>query len=259
MFNDTRHFPPALNIRSPSHPRDWKRTLAAADLRQTDFSRFRRESASRRPLPDHQALRAATQTAAGLRYFAAAFSFSVWVRISRIQSPSEGVGNWQVSEIRQATINKEGKDRSTEERIFRPDSEGKLGEVSRTIRKESESAPGEKRSTVETYSIDVPGAARDGSLHIVERANTAQRTSSTGQQSTEEQVEQSNPGDPGSGLRVTILTTDTVRPGSSGAQATRTIQARDANDSFGIISVDTTKSDNIRAIQVQIAPSETPK
>jgi hypothetical protein len=94
---------------------------------------------------------------------------------------------------------------------------------------------------------------------LVERATTAQHTSSTGQQTTEQQVEQSNPGDPGSGLRVITLTTDTVRPGASGAQATRTIQARDANGSLGIVSVDTTKSDNIHAIQVQIAPSKKQK
>jgi hypothetical protein len=140
--------------------------------------------------------------------------------------------------------------------------EGKLGEVSRTVSKESESASGERDNTVETYSVDVPGSAPDGSLHLVERATTVQRTSSTGQQTTEQQVEQLNPGDPGSGLRVTTLTTDTVRPGPSGAQATRTIQARDANGSYGslgVVSVDTTKSDNSHAIQVQIAPSEKPK
>jgi hypothetical protein len=171
----------------------------------------------------------------------------------------DGAGNWQVSEMRQATTREEGKNRSTEERVSRPDSEGKLGEVSRTVTKESESAPGEKRNTVETYSVDVPGSARDGSLHLVERATTAQRTSSTGQQTTEKQVEQSNPGDPGSGLRVTTLTTDTVRPGQSGAQATRTVQVRGANDSLGIVSVDTKKSDDMHAIQVQIAPSEKPK
>ena len=171
----------------------------------------------------------------------------------------DGGGNWQVSEMRQATTREEGKSRSTEERVSRPDSEGKLGEVSRTVSKESESAAGVKRNTVETYSVDVPGSARDGSLHLVERATTAQRTSSNGQQTTEQQVEQSNPGDPGSGLRVTTLTTDTVRPGPSGAQATRTVQVRGANDSFGIVSVDTKKSDDIHAIQVQIAPSEKPK
>ena len=173
----------------------------------------------------------------------------------------DGAGNWQVSEIRQATTAKNGstKGSSTDERISRRDAEGKLGQVSRTMSSESESAPGEKRDTVETYSVDVPGSAGDGSLHLLERAITAQRTSSTGQQTTEQQVERPTPGDPGSSLRVTILTTDTVRPGPSGAQATRTVQERDANGSLGVVFVDTTKSDNIHAIQVQIAPSEKPK
>jgi DNA-binding NarL/FixJ family response regulator len=58
---------------------------------------------------------------------------------------------------------------------------------------------------------------------------------------------------------VTTVTIDTVHPGASGAQATRTIQARDANGSFGVISVDTTKSDNIHAIQIQIASSDPPR
>src|ERR1019366_4558204 len=73
----------------------------------------------------------------------------------------DGTGNWQVSEIRQATTRQEGKgkgkseDGSTEERISRRNSEGKLAEVSRTLSNESESASGEKRKTVETYSVDV--------------------------------------------------------------------------------------------------------
>ena len=144
----------------------------------------------------------------------------------------DGAGNWQVDEVRQATTRQEGKNRSTDERVSRPDSEGKLGEISRTVSKESESASGEKHNTVETYSLDVPGSARDGSLHLVERSTTSQRTNSTGQQTTEQQVEQPNLGDPGSGLQVITVTTDTVRPGPSGAQATRTIQARDANGSL---------------------------
>jgi hypothetical protein len=173
----------------------------------------------------------------------------------------DGAGNWQVSEIRRATSRQEGKskDRSTEERISRRDSEGKLGEVSRTLSNESESASGETRSTVETYSIHVPGSVGDGSLHLVERATAAQRTNSTGQQITEHQVQRPIPGDPGSNLQVTIQTTDTVRPDPSGAQATRTVQARDVNGNLGVVLVDTTKSDNIHAIQVQIAPSEKPK
>ncbi len=36
-------------------------------------------------------------------------------------------GNWQVSEVRQAITRQEGTNRITEERVSRPDSEGKLG------------------------------------------------------------------------------------------------------------------------------------
>jgi hypothetical protein len=170
----------------------------------------------------------------------------------------DGAGNWQVSETRHDVARQDGKTRSTDERISRPDSEGRLEEISHTISQESEGASGEKRDTTEVYSIDVPGSARDGSLHLVERVTTVQRTSS-GQQTTQRQVEQPDPGDPSSGLRVTILTTDTARPGSSAGQATRTIQAIDPNGSLAVVSVDTTKSSNVGVVQVQIAPSEKPK
>jgi hypothetical protein len=171
----------------------------------------------------------------------------------------DGNGNWQVGEIRHTTTKQEGNNRSTEERISLPDSEGKLGEVSRTVTNESEGAPGEIRDAVETYSVAVPGAVGDGSLHLVGRATSVQHTSSSGQQITSQQVEQAPPGDPGSGLQVMILTTDIMRTDPSGAQSTRTVRARNANgsyDSYGVVTVDTTKSDKIPAIQVQIAPDK---
>jgi hypothetical protein len=171
----------------------------------------------------------------------------------------DGAGNWQVDEVRQTTTRQEGKNRSTNEQVSRQDAEGKLGEVSRTVSKESESATGEKNKTVETYSLDVPGSSRNGSLRMVERSTTSQTTNASGQQITKQQLEQPNLGDPGSGMQVITVTTDTVRPGPSGAQATRTTQTRDANGSLGVVSVDTTKSDNLHAIQVQIAPSDKPK
>jgi len=167
-------------------------------------------------------------------------------------------GNWQVSEVTQATTKKDGKNLSTEERISRLDADGKLSEVSRTVSKESESSE-EKSSTVESYSVDVPGAARDGSLHLVERSTTTQRTSATGEQDTGRQLEQPDPGDPDGGLRATVVTTDSVRASASGARATQTIQMRDANGGLETVSVDTSKSDNVHAIQVQIAPSDKPK
>ena len=165
-------------------------------------------------------------------------------------------GNWQVSEIRKDVTRQEMNHRIREERVSRLDAEGKLGEVSRVVSEESESAVGDKRNLVETYSVDVPGATRDGSLHLVERATTAQRTSTSDERVTEETVEQTNPGDPGAGLRVSILVNDTSIPGPSGEQSTLTIRARDSNGNLGVVDVDTTKSDEVVTIQLQ--PTQPP-
>ena len=104
-------------------------------------------------------------------------------------------GNWQLSELRQNISTQEAKDRKIEERVFRPDAEGKLAQISRVVSHESEDSSGEKRSSVENYSIDVPGTTRDGSLHLIERKTSTERSSSTGERATEQKVEQINPGD----------------------------------------------------------------
>ena len=167
-------------------------------------------------------------------------------------------GNWQVSEVRQATTRQEGTNRTTEERVSRPNFEGKLGEVSHVVSQESESTSGEKRSVVETYSIDVPGTTRDSGLHLVERKTSTESSSSTGERATEEKVEQTNPGDPGSSLRLSVLVDGRTLPGPSGEQSTVTIRAHDLNGNFGIASVDTTKADRIPTIRVQQTPAEKP-
>jgi len=167
-------------------------------------------------------------------------------------------GRWQLSEIRQNITTQEAKDRSIEERVSRPDAEGKLGQISRVVSQESESTSGKKRSVVESYSIDVPGTTRDGSLHLVERKTSTESSSSTGERATEQKVEQINPGDPGSGLRLSVLVDGKIVPEPSGEQSTVTIRAHDSNGSFGIVSVDTTKADRIPTIQVQQTPAEKP-
>ena len=171
----------------------------------------------------------------------------------------DGGGNWQVSEVRKGTIKEEGKNRTTEEHVSRGDTLGNFGEVNRTVTKESESPSGEKRSTVEKYSIDVPGAARDGSLHMVQRETTTQSAASSGRQTNVQQLEQLNPGDPSSGMRVITITKDAVRVGPSGTQATRTVQVRNGSGNYDVVSVDTSKSDRTHAIQIQIAPADKPK
>jgi hypothetical protein len=168
----------------------------------------------------------------------------------------DGAGNWHVSEVRQAATRQEGTNCTTEERVSRLDSEGKLVEVSHVVSKESERISGEKRSVVETYSIDVPGTTRDGSLHLVERKTSTERSSSTGERATEQQVERTNPGDPGAGVRVSVLVDGRMVPAPFGFQATRTVRLRDLNGNFEVVEVDTTKSDKVLTIQVQQTPAE---
>lgn len=168
-------------------------------------------------------------------------------------------GQWQLNEIRQNVATQEENGREIEETVSRPDAEGKMIQISRVVSRESESASGEKRDSRDSYSIDVPGTTRDGGLHLIERTTAISRSSSTGERSTEQQVEQVNPGDPGAGLRVSVLVNGKMVSASSGEQSTVTIRARDSNGNFGVVSVDTTKSDRVLTIQIQPTPSEQSK
>jgi len=171
----------------------------------------------------------------------------------------DGGGRWQVNEIRQTTSRREGDSCITEERVSRLDAEGKLSEISRVVTKELDTSAGEKRNTVDTYSVDVLGTTRDGNLHLVERASTSSQSNASGTRTTEQKVEQLNAGDPAAGLRVSVLVDGRMVPGPSGEQSTVTIRARDLNGGFSIVSVDTTKSDQIPTIHIQQAPSDQPK
>ncbi|HXP16859.1 MAG TPA: hypothetical protein VN868_07130 [Terriglobales bacterium] len=167
----------------------------------------------------------------------------------------DGTGKWQVGEVKENTIKEEGKNRSSQERVSRPDSEGKLEEISRTAGREAEGSNQQKTNRVETYTKDIPGFTGDGKLHLNQRVTTVQKKDAAGG-TTEQQVEQPNPGAPDAGLRVTSKTIDIVRSGASGTQSTTTIQMRDDSGSFNVVSVDTRKSDQVPAQPVQIAPAE---
>jgi hypothetical protein len=169
-------------------------------------------------------------------------------------------GDWQLSELREGTVKDDGKDRTKEERVLRPGTDGNLSLVERTVSKESENA-GEKRQTVDTYSTNLPGVPIDGNLRLNQRVTTVQRKAGDGAQSSEKEIEQRNPGQPSDGLRVTEQAIDIVRPGSiqpattgSTTRDTQTIRSLDSNGNLGVVSVDTRKQDNSPAIKVDIAP-----
>jgi len=133
------------------------------------------------------------------------------VKFSKSTQLSDGAGHWNLSEVRQGTIKPEGK----EENILRPDADGKLGVVERTVSQQKRAA-GETRAINETYSTNVPGQAGNDGLHLVQRESTVQRSGS-GRESTVSQVEGPNPGNPGDGLRVTQQAIDIVRPDGRGS------------------------------------------
>lgn len=159
-------------------------------------------------------------------------------QFQKTTSMPDGEGHWQPSEVKKGVITENGKEQTKDETVLRPDSEGKLEVIQRTVSKEAAGADGETRATTDTYSIDLPGAARDGDLHPVERVTTIHRAGQSGQ-STQTQVEQPDPGSPTLAMRVTGETIDIVRPGSDGtSRESRTIESLNGNGDLGVVWVD---------------------
>jgi hypothetical protein len=166
-------------------------------------------------------------------------------------------GNWEVAEVKETAFKEDNRNRTSEERISRPDSEGGLSEVSRTVGKETENAAGEKNTTVETYFTNAPGVAADGSLRLNWQVTTVQKLDSGGK-TIEQQGSQPNPNYTGGGLQVDTKTKYIVRYAASGTEETKTIEERDINGAFNEVSAEARKSDQAPT-QVQSAPPEKPK
>lgn len=180
------------------------------------------------------------------------------VEVKKTMLLPDGNGNWKVGEVKEKTIKEDGKNRTTEERIARPDSEGRLSEFSRTVGQETENTAGERSSTVDTYFRDVPGSTDGDKMHRTQRVTIIQKKDSDGE-ITEQQVEQPNPGNPSDSPKVTAKTKYVVRYAASGTQQTKTVQVRDGNGTFNVVSVETRKSDQAPAAQVQTVPADKAK
>lgn len=166
-------------------------------------------------------------------------------------SLSDGAGRLQLGEVREGTIKQENGQMRKEERVLRPDSNGNLAVVERTVSRQTEAAPGEKRDTVETYSTNVPGQAGNDGLQLVQRQITVQQNTAAGGLSTTRQIEQANSGNPSDGLRVTEEAIDIVQPGGNGtADQKQTILTPGSDGRLGAVWVDIGKTGNPSAIQV---------
>jgi hypothetical protein len=161
-------------------------------------------------------------------------------------------GNWVLGEVKEKTIKEEGKSRTVEASVSRPDLESRLSEVSRTVGEETEDAVGERSSTVETYSIEASGVPVDGSLRLNQRVTTVEKKDSQGK-ITEQHVEQPSIGNPGDGVQVNGKNKYTVKYAASGTQQTETVEVRGANGTFTVFSAQTQKSDQVPPSQVPAA------
>jgi hypothetical protein len=182
------------------------------------------------------------------------------VEFTKSTSLADGFGHWTLSEVREGSTRQEpGGGRTKDERVLRPNADGKMAVAERSVSKQS-TGPGEHHDTTETYSTNVPGQAGDEGLRLVRRESTVRRTSGSGEHSTTRRVEQPNPGDPGAGLEVTQEAIDIVRPGANGvASQTSTILTPDSSGQLKAVWVDLGKTDNPAVVKVDTAPAKKPK
>ena len=175
------------------------------------------------------------------------------LEVVKTTSLRDANGGWQVYEVGARTIKAGSQDRSTEERISRRDYEGKVSPVSQVVSHDTQ-INGQATTTTETYSIDVPGSSRDGKLHLVERGTTVQKNDS-GRTTTVQQIEQPDPVDPQATMGVSTKKTGVIISNAQGTVETHTVSTRNSDEAnFTVVSVETKKTDQIPATQVQIAP-----
>jgi len=179
------------------------------------------------------------------------------VESNKSTSMSDGAGHWTLSEVREGVTRQGAGGDTKEERVLRPNAEGKMALVERTVTNQSKDTAGDQHATIESYSTNVPGQAGDEGLQLVKRESTVRSRSSNGEQRTTRQVEQPTPADPGTGLHVTQEAIDIVRPGTNGtATQTSTIRTSDSNGQLNTVWVDMGKTDNPAVVNVETSTSK---
>jgi hypothetical protein len=94
-------------------------------------------------------------------------------------------------------------------------------------------------------------------MHLDRRVTTTQRKDSDGE-IAEQQIEQPNQGNPSDSPKVRVKTKYVVRYATSGKQQTKTVEVRDGNGNFNVVSVETQKSDQASASQKPTEPADKP-
>ena len=167
-------------------------------------------------------------------------------------------GKWQVSEVREGRMETAGKDVTKSEQVSRPDSEGRLSVVQKTVSKDSDGLDGNKRQTVENHSNQIPGKADNTGLRLSQRVTTTTRTGADGTANTQQQVEQSDPSGSNNGMQVTQQTIDIVRPGNDGSREQQQTVARDVNGNPTVVSIDIRQSSKPATVPAAAPPDNKP-
>jgi hypothetical protein len=158
-------------------------------------------------------------------------------------------GRWQTQEARSGSATQNRGLETTEERVFQPNSDGKMTTVRRTS-KHSVADPAGRHETMEKYSTDIPGVAGTGRLSLVQRESINQITS-VGSSVTTRQVEQLTPGSPEGGLKMTQQVIDVRQATGNGLVDHRnTILATDANGHVQQVWVEFGNTDRPSALTV---------
>jgi len=162
---------------------------------------------------------------------------TVEVKTTMLRRVSSG-GAWQAGETKESTIREDGTTRTRDEQLSQADLNGNFHQVSRTMARQTKNATGEQGNMVDTYSVDVPGLTRSTDLHLVSRVTTVQKNTS-GEETTEQLIEEPDPSNPHSDLRVISKASDVTYSGPSGTQQIKTFQVRDINGTFNVTAVQT--------------------
>jgi hypothetical protein len=242
------------------------RTTSSADANGNLQVVLREAADTKKTSPDAQETKTTVYLADGSGGFAPSVQTREWqtrnagdeIKVKTATLYTGANGNWELGQVVEKTIKDAGNKRTVEDHVSRPDPEGALSEFSHTVSKETETAPGEISNTVETYSTVVPGVAQDGSLHLRQRVTTV-RNKTSDRNTTEQQVEQPNPGNPSDGLQVRAKTIYSVQYAASGTQQTGTVKVRDTNGTFNVVSDESRKTQAVPPMQPPVVPSETPQ
>ncbi len=177
------------------------------------------------------------------------------VEVKKTMLIPDGNGGWKVGEVKEQTIKEAGKTRTTEGRVSRPDVNGNMSELSRTVGEETETAAGEKSSTVDTYSNQLAGSAGNGGLQLNRRVRTVQKKDAGGER-TEQQIEEPNLGTPSDGLQTKTRTKYVVQYAATGTQKSKTTEGPNSAGKFSAISNESQTSD--RAAPATEKPADNP-